>query len=39
MAMASCPRPVVMEATKVEQTKLDASLFVPPPDYTEMKMP
>ena len=30
---------VVMEATKVEQTKLDASLFVPPPDYKEMKMP
>jgi hypothetical protein len=30
---------VVMEATKVEQTSLDASLFVPPPDYTEMKMP
>ena len=30
---------VVMEATKVEQKSLDASLFVPPPDYTEMKMP
>jgi hypothetical protein len=30
---------VVMEATRVEQKKLDASLFVPPPDYTEMKMP
>ena len=30
---------VVMEATKVEQTTLDPSLFVPPPDYTEMKMP
>jgi hypothetical protein len=28
-----------MDATKVEQTKLDASLFGPPPDYTEMKMP
>ena len=30
---------VVMEATKVEQTPLDASLFVPPPDYTELKIP
>jgi hypothetical protein len=30
---------VVMEATKVEKKSLDASLFVPPPDYTEMKMP
>jgi hypothetical protein len=30
---------VVMEATKVEKKTLDASLFVPPPDYTEMKMP
>ena len=30
---------VVMEATKVEKKSLDASLFVPPPDYTEMKIP
>jgi hypothetical protein len=30
---------VVMEATRVEKKSLDASLFVPPPDYTEMKMP
>jgi hypothetical protein len=30
---------VVMEATRVEKKTLDASLFVPPPDYTEMKMP
>jgi uncharacterized protein DUF4412 len=30
---------VVMEATRVEKKTLEASLFVPPPDYTEMKMP
>jgi hypothetical protein len=30
---------VVMEATKVEKKSLDASLFVTPPDYAEMKMP
>jgi hypothetical protein len=30
---------VVMEATRVEKKTLDASLFVPPPDYTQMKMP
>jgi hypothetical protein len=30
---------VVMEATRVEKKTLDAALFVPPPDYTEMKMP
>jgi hypothetical protein len=30
---------VVMEATRVEKKTLDASLFVPPPDYKEMKMP
>ena len=30
---------VVMEATRVERKTLEASLFVPPPDYTEMKMP
>ena len=30
---------VVMEATRVEKKSLDASLFVPPPDYKEMKMP
>jgi len=30
---------VVMEATRVEKKPLDASLFVPPPDYKEMKMP
>jgi hypothetical protein len=30
---------VVMEATKVEQRSLEPSLFVPPPDYKEMKMP
>jgi len=30
---------VVMEATKVEKKTLDPALFVPPPDYTEMKMP
>jgi hypothetical protein len=30
---------VVMEATRVEKKMLDASLFVPPPDYKEMKMP
>ena len=30
---------VVMEATRVEKKTLDASLFVPPPDYTEMKIP
>ena len=29
----------VMEATRVEKKSLDASLFVPPPDYKEMKMP
>jgi hypothetical protein len=29
----------VMEATRVEKKALDASLFVPPPDYKEMKMP
>jgi hypothetical protein len=28
-----------MEATRVEKKTLDASLFVPPPDYKEMKMP
>jgi len=32
-------REVVMEATRVEKKTLDASLFVPPPDYKEMKMP
>ena len=32
-------REVVMEATRVEKKALDASLFVPPPDYKEMKMP
>jgi len=32
-------REVVMEATRVEKKSLDASLFVPPPDYKEMKMP
>jgi hypothetical protein len=30
---------VVLEATRVEKKPLDASLFVPPPDYKEMKMP
>jgi uncharacterized protein DUF4412 len=30
---------VVMEATRVEKKALDPSLFVPPPDYKEMKMP
>jgi hypothetical protein len=30
---------VVMEATRVEKKPLEASLFVPPPDYKEMKMP
>lgn len=30
---------VVLEATRVEKKALEASLFVPPPDYTEMKMP
>jgi hypothetical protein len=30
---------VVIEATRVEKKTLDASLFAPPPDYTEMKMP
>jgi hypothetical protein len=30
---------VVIEATRVEKKSLDASLFVPPPDYKEMKMP
>jgi len=30
---------VVMEATRVEKKTLEASLFVPPPDYKEMKMP
>jgi hypothetical protein len=30
---------VVMEATRVEKKTLEAALFVPPPDYTEMKMP
>ena len=29
----------VMEAMNVEKKSLDASLFVPPHDYTEMKMP
>ena len=29
----------VMEVTKVEKKTLDASLFSPPSDYTEMKMP
>jgi hypothetical protein len=32
-------REVVMEATRVEKKTLDASLFAPPPDYKEMKMP
>jgi len=32
-------REVVMEATRVEKKSLDGSLFVPPPDYKEMKMP
>jgi len=32
-------REVVMEATRVEKKPLDAALFVPPPDYKEMKMP
>jgi hypothetical protein len=30
---------VVMEATRLEKKSLDASLFAPPPDYKEMKMP
>ena len=30
---------VVMEATRVEKKTLEPSLFVPPPDYKEMKMP
>ena len=30
---------VVLEATRVEKKTLDGSLLVPPPDYTEMKMP
>ena len=30
---------VVIEATRVEKKALDGSLFVPPPDYKEMKMP
>jgi len=30
---------VLMEATQVEKKTLDASLFVPPPDYKEMQMP
>ena len=30
---------VVMEATRVEKKPLEASLFAPPPDYKEMKMP
>ena len=32
-------REVVMEATRLEKKALDAALFVPPPDYKEMKMP
>lgn len=32
-------RQTVLEATLVEKKTLDASLFVPPPDYKEMKMP
>ena len=32
-------REVVMEATRVERKTIDASLFVPPADYKEMKMP
>lgn len=32
-------REVVMEATRVEKKPLEGSLFVPPPDYKEMKMP
>jgi Domain of unknown function (DUF4412) len=30
---------VVLEATLVERKSLDASLFAPPPDYKEMKIP
>jgi hypothetical protein len=30
---------VVLEATRVEKKALDSSLFVPPPDYKEMKIP
>jgi len=30
---------VVLEATRVEKKPLEASLFAPPPDYKEMKMP
>ena len=32
-------RETMMEATRVEKKTMDASFFVPPPDYKEMKMP
>jgi hypothetical protein len=32
-------REVVLEATRVEKKTLDDTLFVPPPDYKEMKIP
>ena len=32
-------RQTVLEATQIEKKALEASLFAPPPDYKEMKMP
>jgi hypothetical protein len=32
-------RQTMLEATQIEKKALEASLFAPPPDYKEMKMP